>query len=79
MAQTEVGQWGERRIDVSYHCVLVIPSPVTGVPGTSDMLKNGELPWIWLVIRHLRFNESKTELITEVLLLKLASSSTRSL
>ena len=34
-------------------------------------------PWIWLVIRHLRFSEAKIELITEVLLLRLAYPSTR--
>ena len=168
VAQARVGQWGWRKIDVSYHCVLGSPSvsqgslelqtrwkmvsfsgrlqstglhrighdwatntftffgslgaqTVKNLPvvqetqvwsmGQEDPLEKGmaphssilawripwteepgglqsmglqrvrhdwrtNTPWMWLVIRHLRFNESKIEPITEVLLLRLAYSST---
>ena len=54
--------------------MLVITSLSTGVLGHVEMVS---LPWIWLVIRHTRVNESITKRVIEALLVRLTSSSTR--
>ena len=52
--------------------MLVITSLSTGVLGHVEMVS---LPWIWLVIRHTRVNESITKRVIEALLVRLTSSS----
>lgn len=56
--------------------MLVITSLSTGVLGHVEMVS---LPWIWLVIRHTRVNESITKRVIKALLVRLTSSSTRPL
>ena len=63
-----------------YSSILAWRIPWTEKPGGLQSMGSQRVrhdwrsntPWICLVNRHLRFNESKTEFITEVLLLRLA-------
>lgn len=54
--------------------------PIHKCPRSFRHVETQSVPlWMWLVIRHLRFNKSQTELIFEALLLILASFPTHTL